>query len=54
MTKREVTLPFFLTSGPFVVGRSVTLFGDAARHGVVRRIRGGELVVVTDGAGATR
>ncbi|MDQ6688721.1 MAG: 16S rRNA (uracil(1498)-N(3))-methyltransferase [Actinomycetota bacterium] len=48
-----MTLPFFLAPGPFVVGSSVTLSGDEARHGVVRRIRAGEPVVLTDGAGTT-
>jgi 16S rRNA (uracil1498-N3)-methyltransferase len=48
-----VSLPVFIAPGPFVTGVEVTLAGDEGRHAVVvRRIRVGEQLVLTDGAGA--
>jgi 16S rRNA (uracil1498-N3)-methyltransferase len=50
-----VSLPFFVHPGlaGLAVGDPVSLSGDEARHAVVRRIRGGEKVALTDGAGTT-
>ena len=49
-----MSLPYFL--GPVAgaaVGATVVVEGDEARHAVVRRIRVGEAVALTDGAGTT-
>jgi 16S rRNA (uracil1498-N3)-methyltransferase len=50
-----VSLPFFVHPGliGLAVGDAVELTGDEARHAVVRRMRAGEQVVLTDGAGTT-
>ena len=50
-----MSLPFFVHPGlaGLAVGDPVSLSGDEARHAVVRRIRGGEKVALTDGAGTT-
>ncbi|MDQ6641907.1 MAG: 16S rRNA (uracil(1498)-N(3))-methyltransferase [Actinomycetota bacterium] len=50
-----MSLPFFVHDGAaaLVVGDLVELSGDEGRHAtVVRRIRAGEQIVLTDGAGA--
>ena len=49
-----MSLPYFI--GPVAgtaVGATVVVEGDEARHAVVRRIRVGEEVALTDGAGTT-
>jgi 16S rRNA (uracil1498-N3)-methyltransferase len=50
-----VTLPVFVLAalGDAGVGDRVELSGDEARHAVVKRIRVGERVTLTDGAGTT-
>lgn len=48
-----MTLPVFVVEAAALAAESVELTGDEGRHAVaVRRIRVGERVVVTDGAGA--
>jgi 16S rRNA (uracil1498-N3)-methyltransferase len=50
-----VTLPVFVDpgAGGHRVGESVTISGDEARHAVVKRVRVGEQLTLTDGAGVT-
>ena len=48
-----MTLPVFVVDAAALAGPSVELVGDEGRHAVVvRRIRVGERVLLTDGAGA--
>jgi 16S rRNA (uracil1498-N3)-methyltransferase len=50
-----VTLPVFVHPGvgEHQAGASVTISGDEARHVIVKRVRVGEQLTLTDGAGAT-